>query len=128
MCDAEELTQMEWLDRQAMLWFVGRWWWLPAWFAEIAPFPSAMLAHHYPDTPNLGDAKPQYGWKPKKHHERDVTVPRDLIDQITALPKRDHWCLVKTVNLTCTCGFSLSTASHTLQRSQPLPDAGCRGD
>jgi hypothetical protein len=24
--------------------------------------------------------------------------------------------------------FSLSTASHTLQRSQPLPDAGCRGD
>ena len=27
----------------------------PAWFAEIAPFPSAVLAHHYADTPNLGD-------------------------------------------------------------------------
>ena len=26
-----------------------------AWFAEIEPFPSAVLAHHYPDTPNLGD-------------------------------------------------------------------------
>ncbi|PXX71836.1 DNA (cytosine-5)-methyltransferase 1 [Pseudomonas sp. LAMO17WK12:I10] len=26
-----------------------------AWFAEIEPFPCAVLAHHYPDTPNLGD-------------------------------------------------------------------------
>lgn len=25
------------------------------WLAEIEPFPSAVLAHHYPDTPNLGD-------------------------------------------------------------------------
>lgn len=29
--------------------------WTPAWFAEIEPFPSAVLAHHYPDVPNLGD-------------------------------------------------------------------------
>jgi DNA (cytosine-5)-methyltransferase 1 len=29
--------------------------WCPAWFAEILPFPSAILAHHYPETPNLGD-------------------------------------------------------------------------
>lgn len=27
----------------------------PAWFAEIAPFPSAVLAHHYPEIPNLQD-------------------------------------------------------------------------
>ena len=27
----------------------------PAWFAEIAAFPSAVLAHHYPAVPNLGD-------------------------------------------------------------------------
>lgn len=27
----------------------------PVWFAEIEPFPSAVLAHHYPRTPNLGD-------------------------------------------------------------------------
>jgi DNA (cytosine-5)-methyltransferase 1 len=25
------------------------------WYAEIERFPSAVLAHHYPDTPNLGD-------------------------------------------------------------------------
>jgi len=27
----------------------------PEWFAEIDRFPSALLAHHYPDTPNHGD-------------------------------------------------------------------------
>ncbi|QND86535.1 C-5 cytosine-specific DNA methylase [Chromobacterium vaccinii] len=29
--------------------------WRAAWLAEIDPFPSAVLAHHYPDVPNLGD-------------------------------------------------------------------------
>lgn len=29
--------------------------WTASWFAEIEPFPSAVLAHHYPEVPNLGD-------------------------------------------------------------------------
>lgn len=29
--------------------------WRADWYAEIEPFPSAMLAHHYPETPNYGD-------------------------------------------------------------------------
>lgn len=29
--------------------------WEPAAFSEIEPFPSAVLAHHYPEVPNLGD-------------------------------------------------------------------------
>ena len=29
--------------------------WKPEWFSEIEKFPSAVLAHHYPDVPNLGD-------------------------------------------------------------------------
>lgn len=29
--------------------------WKPLWFAEIEPFPSAVLAHHWPQVPNLGD-------------------------------------------------------------------------
>jgi len=29
--------------------------WKPAWFSEIAPFPSALLDHYYPTVPNLGD-------------------------------------------------------------------------
>ncbi|WP_273828101.1 DNA cytosine methyltransferase [Pseudomonas sp. SBT1-2] len=27
----------------------------PAWFSEIEPFPSAVLSHHHPTVPNLGD-------------------------------------------------------------------------
>ncbi len=29
--------------------------WRAAWLSEIEPFPSAVLAHHYPSVPNLGD-------------------------------------------------------------------------
>ena len=29
--------------------------WRAAWVSEIEKFPSAVLAHHYPDVPNLGD-------------------------------------------------------------------------
>jgi DNA (cytosine-5)-methyltransferase 1 len=29
--------------------------WRAAWLAEIEPFPSAVLRHHYPEVPNLGD-------------------------------------------------------------------------
>jgi len=29
--------------------------WKPRWFSEIENFPSAVLAHHYPDVPNHGD-------------------------------------------------------------------------
>lgn len=29
--------------------------WKAQWFAEIEPFPCAVLAHHYPSVPNLGD-------------------------------------------------------------------------
>lgn len=29
--------------------------WIPAWFAEIEAFPSAVLANHWPDVANLGD-------------------------------------------------------------------------
>ncbi len=29
--------------------------WKPVWFSEIEPFPSAVLAHHWPEVTNLGD-------------------------------------------------------------------------
>ncbi len=31
--------------------------WQAAWFSEIEPFPCAVLKHHFPDVPNLGDMK-----------------------------------------------------------------------
>ena len=36
--------------------------WEPQWFSEIEKFPSAVLAHHYPDTPNYGDMTAFKGW------------------------------------------------------------------
>ena len=37
--------------------------WEPVAFIEIDPFPSAVLAHHYPDVPNLGDIT-KIDWTP----------------------------------------------------------------
>jgi DNA (cytosine-5)-methyltransferase 1 len=36
--------------------------WRPLAFAEIEPFPAAVLAHHYPDVPNLGDVTKFHEW------------------------------------------------------------------
>jgi DNA (cytosine-5)-methyltransferase 1 len=36
--------------------------WTPMAFSEIEPFPSAVLAHHYPDVPNLGDMSKYREW------------------------------------------------------------------
>ena len=36
--------------------------WKPVAFSEIEPFPSAVLAHHYPDTPNWGDMSKFQEW------------------------------------------------------------------
>ena len=37
--------------------------WEPLWFSEIEPFPSAVLSHHYPDVPNLGDFTAPEAWQ-----------------------------------------------------------------
>ena len=36
--------------------------WSPVAFSEIEPFPSAVLAHHYPSVPNLGDMTKYKEW------------------------------------------------------------------
>lgn len=36
--------------------------WKACAFSEIEPFPSAVLAHHWPDVPNLGDMTQYHGW------------------------------------------------------------------
>src|SRR5690606_21884900 len=37
--------------------------WKAAAFSEIEPFPSALLAHYYPDVPNLGDMERHREWR-----------------------------------------------------------------
>jgi DNA (cytosine-5)-methyltransferase 1 len=46
--------------------------WKPAWFCEFDKFPSAVLAHHYPDVPNLHDMTTIE--ERKEYHERPIQL------------------------------------------------------
>ena len=48
--------------------------WTPQWFSEIEPFPSAVLAHHYPNVPNFGDMTKFKEWKLDDTTAIDVLV------------------------------------------------------
>jgi DNA (cytosine-5)-methyltransferase 1 len=48
--------------------------WEPVAFAEIEKFPSAVLAHHYPDVPNLGDMTQYRSWDRERFADLDVLV------------------------------------------------------
>jgi DNA (cytosine-5)-methyltransferase 1 len=52
--------------------------WTPVAFSEIEPFPSAVLAHHWPDVPNLGDMT--------KHNEWPTLHPDLLVGGTPAKP------------------------------------------
>ena len=49
--------------------------WEPQWFSEIEKFPSAVLAHHYPNVPNHGDMTAFKEW-PGAYVYRHVISPR----------------------------------------------------
>lgn len=48
--------------------------WRPVAFAEIEPFPSAVLAHHHPDVPNLGDMTQYPDWPEALLRDVDLLV------------------------------------------------------
>lgn len=52
VCSGIEAASVAWLP-------LG---WKPWAFSEIEPYPCAVLAHHYPDTPNLGDMTRYQEW------------------------------------------------------------------
>ena len=52
VCSGVEAATVAWHD-------MG---WSPVAFSEIEPFPSAVLAHHYPHVPNLGDMTKYKEW------------------------------------------------------------------
>ena len=52
VCSGIEAATMAWHDLE----------WTPAGFSEIEPFPSAVLAHHYPNVTNFGDMTKYKEW------------------------------------------------------------------
>lgn len=46
--------------------------WKAAWLSEIEPFPCAVLKHHYPDVPNLGDMTKFESWPTDDKHAIDL--------------------------------------------------------
>jgi DNA (cytosine-5)-methyltransferase 1 len=48
--------------------------WTPLAFSEIEPFPSAVLAHHYPEVPNLGDMSKFREWPEELLAECELLV------------------------------------------------------
>ena len=51
-----------------------------AWYAEFDKAPAAIMAHHHPDVPNLGDVT-KVDWasvRARRHHHRRLTLPGRL--------------------------------------------------
>ena len=64
VCSGIEAVSVAWSDMMS-----------PVWFSEIEPFPCAVLAHHYPDIPNLGDMTAL----PQKIINREIPAPDALV-------------------------------------------------
>ena len=64
--------------------------WEPVCFCEIDAFPSAVLAHHYPDVPNLGDIT-KVDWKEvmREHGPVDVVVGGSPCQSFSVAGKRE---------------------------------------
>jgi DNA (cytosine-5)-methyltransferase 1 len=48
--------------------------WKPAWYSEVDPFANAVLAHHYPNVPNLGDITKIYDKETFKQEPIDILI------------------------------------------------------
>lgn len=64
--------------------------WEPVCFCEIDEFPSAVLAHHYPEVPNLGDIT-KADWKKviAEHGSVDVVVGGSPCQSFSVAGKRE---------------------------------------
>lgn len=62
--------------------------WTPVAFAEIDPFPAALLAHHYPDVPNLGDVSQITDVQVRALGQIDVVVGGSPCQDLSVAGKR----------------------------------------
>lgn len=63
--------------------------WQPLAFSEIEPFPSAVLGHHYPDVPNLGDMTDYLSWPEELLAECDLLVGGTPCQAFSVAGKRE---------------------------------------
>lgn len=63
--------------------------WQPLAFSEIEPFPSAVLGHHYPDVPNLGDMTDYLKWPEELLAECDLLVGGTPCQAFSVAGKRE---------------------------------------
>jgi len=63
--------------------------WQPVAFSEIEPFPSAVLAHHYPSVPNLGDMTRFEEWPVELLADADILVGGSPCQAFSIAGKRE---------------------------------------
>jgi len=63
--------------------------WQPVAFSEIEPFPSAVLAHHYPNVPNLGDMTRFEEWPAELLADADILVGGSPCQAFSVAGKRE---------------------------------------
>ena len=63
--------------------------WQPLAFSEIEPFPSAVLGHHYPDVPNLGDMTDYLNWPEELLLECELLVGGTPCQAFSVAGKRE---------------------------------------
>lgn len=61
--------------------------WQAVAFSEIEPFPCAVLAHHYPDVPNIGDMTKVHDWR-QYHGAVDLVVAGTPCQDFSVAGKR----------------------------------------
>jgi DNA (cytosine-5)-methyltransferase 1 len=61
----------------------------PLWFSEIEKFPSAVLEHHYPDVPNLGDFTSEEAIEYMEDHPPDVFMGGTPCQAFSVAGKRE---------------------------------------
>jgi DNA-cytosine methyltransferase len=95
--------------------------WQPAWFSEIEPFPSAVLAHHYPHVPNLGDMTKFEEW----HHADESPNERTekKVESLYEIPHEDFTVRGDAKSAEQSMRFMRLSDGEAGNRSQP-----CNGE